>query len=333
MTEAVAAEAEKIEETAEAVEKPNVDPSKESTAEPGKSALGSVEEFEADPNKSDEENAAALAEWEKGQAEKDKTENKGGLPDDWREIAAGGDQDTLKLLRRYGSIAGVAKAFRHAQKVISSGGVKSEMPDPSDEKAMAEWRKSEGIPDDPSGYKLPDDVTKRLTDADKPILSSFTEFAHSKNARPDVVEIASQWYVEMEENAAAQAIEADKANAEAAEDALRKDWSHGEYKSNLTMAKRWIDSVPGLGSEWAEVRTADGRRLGDVPEFISWASDMARDKFGDLAFSSSDAERKHTARKEEIEKIRDTDFDRYEREGLDREYRGILEKELSRKRA
>jgi hypothetical protein len=70
--------------------------------------------------------------------------------------------------------------------------------DASDAKAMAEWRKQEGIPDDPTGYKLPDEVTKHLTDADKPVLANFTEFAHSKGARPDVVSIASEWYVQQQ---------------------------------------------------------------------------------------------------------------------------------------
>lgn len=309
----------------------NADADKGKAADADKSALGSVEDFVADPDKSDEENAAALAEWEKTQDAKNKDSDKGALPDDWREIASAGDEDTLKLLKRYGSLTGVAKALKEARKVISYGGVKTEMPDPSDEKAMKEWRKAEGIPDDPSGYQLPEEVTKRLTDADKPILSSFTEFAHSKNARPDVVEIASQWYIDMEEQAAAEQIERDKAASEETEDALRKDWAHGEYKSNLTIAKRWIEGVPGLGDSWTEVRAQDGRRLGDIPEFVAWAAEQGRNTYGDLAFSNSDSERKHTARKEEIEKIMKEDINAYREQGLDKEYQAILERELKRK--
>lgn len=304
------------------------DADKGKPADTDKSALGAVEDFVADPDKSDEENAAALAEWEKAQ---DAKNDKGGLPDDWREIASAGDDDTLKLLKRYGSITGVAKALKEARKVISSGGVKTEMPDPSDEKAMKEWRKAEGIPDDPTGYELPEEVTKRLTDADKPILSSFTEFAHSKNARPDVVNIASEWYIEMEEQAAAERLENDRVASEAAEDTLRKDWAHGEYKSNMTIAKRWIETVPGLGESWTEVRTSDGRRLGDIPEFVSWAAEQGRNTYGDLAFSNSDSERKHTARKEEIEKIMREDINAYREQGLDKEYQEILEREMKRK--
>ncbi|MBZ9807692.1 hypothetical protein [Mesorhizobium sp. ESP-6-2] len=285
-----------------------------------------AKEFVADSTKSDEENAAALAEFEKANPPK---KDEAALPDNWRELAAGKDEDVLKLLKRYGSLSGVAKALVEKEKIIRSGKSKTSMPDPSDEKAMAAWRKEEGIPDDPTGYKLPETVTKRMVDEDKPILSSFTEFAHKKNAPPAVVEIASEWYVEMAEAAATKQAEEDRAASENAEDALRKDWAHGEYKANTTIAHRWIETVPGLGAKWAEARV-DGRRLGDIPEFIAWASDMGRDKFGDVAFTTSDSERKHTARIEEIKKIIGTD--EYYEKGLDKEYATLLEKELKRKK-
>jgi hypothetical protein len=259
-----------------------------------------------------------------------KTEVKSPWGDNWREEMAGGDDDVAKAISRYGSPKGVARALREAQVAIRSGQQRLPKPDPKDEKAMAEWRKAEGIPDDPTGYKLPESVQKRLTDDDKPILSSFTEFAHTKGARQDVVDIAAEWYLDMAEAAQAKQLETDKADAESAEDALRKDWSNGEYKGNLTLASRFLEGVPGLGKEWIGLRAPDGRLLGSIPEFISWAADQGRDRFGDVAFTNSDSERKHTARKEEIEKIIGTD--EYFEKGLDKEYAAILEKELKRKK-
>jgi hypothetical protein len=258
-----------------------------------------------------------------------KTEVKASWGDNWRDEMAGGDDDVAKALARHNSPKSVARALREAQALISAGRQKVPMPDGKDEKALAEWRKAEGIPEDPTGYKLPEAVQKRMVDEDKPILSSFTEFAHKKGARPDVVEIASEWYVDMAEAAQARQIEQDKMASEEAEDALRKDWAHGEYKANTTIAHRWIESVPGIGAKWAEARV-DGVRLGDNPEFIAWAADMGREKFGDVAFTSSDGERKHTARKEEIEKI--IGSDEYFEKGLDKEYAAILEKDLKRKK-
>lgn len=262
--------------------------------------------------------------------EAEKVEAKSPWGDNWREEMAGGDDDVAKAISRYGSPKGVARALREAQATISTG-LKRVKPDPKDEKAMAEWRKAEGIPDDPTGYKLPESVQKRLTDDDKPILSSFTEFAHAKGARPDVVDIASEWYIEMAEAAQAKQVEDDKMASEEAEDALRKEWAHGEYKANTTIARRFIEGIPGVGAKWAEARI-DGKRLGDMPEFIAWAADMGREKFGDVAFTSSDSERKHAARKEELEQLMKTDIDKYYETGADKEYAVILEREQKRRK-
>lgn len=252
-------------------------------------------------------------------------------PDDWRDRLADGDEEIANAIKRYGSPKGVAKALKEAQALIRSGKIKRDMPDASDAKAVAEWRKEQGIPDDPAGYKLPEVVTKRITDADKPVLASFTEFAHAKGAPQAVVDIATEWYVNSLESMEAERIAADTAASEAAEDALRKDWAHGEYKANITLAKRFIENIPGIGADWSEARLPNGRRIGDMPEFVAWAADQGRSVFGDVAFASPDAASRHTARKEEIEKIMKTDMDRYWSEGLDKEYATILEREAKRR--
>lgn len=252
-------------------------------------------------------------------------------PDDWRDRLADGDEEIANAIKRYGSPKGVAKALKEAQALIRSGKIKRDMPDASDAKAVAEWRKEQGIPDDPAGYKLPEVVTKRITDADKPVLASFTEFAHAKGAPQAVVDIATEWYVNSLESMEAERIAADTAASEAAEDALRKDWAHGEYKANMTLAKRFIENIPGIGADWSEARLPNGRRIGDLPEFVAWAADQGRSVFGDVAFASPDAASRHTARKEEIEKIMKTDMDRYWSEGLDKEYATILEREAKRR--
>lgn len=262
----------------------------------------------------------------------DDTGAKADWPEDWRDRMSGGDDDISKLLSRYGSPKGVAKALREARSLISSGKVKRDMPDPSDEKAVAEWRKEQGIPDDPTGYALPETVTKRLTDEDKPILASFTEFAHAKGAPQQVVDIASEWYFEMAENMAAQQSQADNQASETCEEILRKDWPQGEYKANLTLGKRFAESVPGTEGQWLEARLPDGRRLGDIPEVVMWASDMGRNQYGDATFANSDAERKHTARKEEIEQVMKSNIDEYYEKGLDKEYNQILERESKRRK-
>lgn len=250
------------------------------------------------------------------------------LPDNWRELAAGGDENRLKLLKRYGSMDGVVKALEEAQKTIRSGKIKRDMPDPKDEKAMAEWRKEQGIPETAEGYKLPETISKRLIDEDKPILASFTEFAHTKNLPPAAVEAAADWYVTMSEAAAEEQGKKDAEAHEEAEDTLRDSWSRDEYKGNMSLAKRFWEStgIPDL----SEARLPDGRKLGNLAQFITFSSDKGREAFGDVVFSSSDSEQKHNSRRAEIEKIRDTDFDRYENEGLDKELNAIIDRDLKR---
>lgn len=270
-----------------------------------------------------------------GDKKADDAAGKPALPDNWRELGLEGagfnkeQKDRAeKLISRYGSLGGVVKALLEKDDFIRTAKIKRDMPDPKDEKGMAEWRKEQGIPDKPDGYVIPEPIQKRLVDEDKPILADFTEFAHSKNAPAAFVEMATEWYVELQEKMAGEIAQRDEQAKEAADDVLRENWARDEYKPGLQLAKRFWEAsgIEGL----SEARLADGRKLGNIPEFIMWSSDQGRERFGDVVFSSGDAETKFNNRKAEIEKIRDTNFDRYESEGLDKEYRQIIEKELSR---
>ena len=253
------------------------------------------------------------------------------FPENWRELAADGDDELLKELKRYGSVKNVVKALKESKDTIRSGKLKRDMPDPKDEKAMAEWRKSEGIPDDPTGYELPDTVKTRMTDEDKPIIASFTEYAHQKGATPAAVNLAAEWYFDTLEAMEGERIAKDNEARETAEETLRKDWG-GEYKANLQLGAQFVSGIPGVGKDWTDARMPDGRRLGDIPEFVSWAADMGRGEFGDPVFATSDSIERHNSRKAEIEGIMKADINRYYKEGLDREYSEILQRE-ERKRA
>lgn len=309
-------------------DKPVDTPPLDTAAKPAETAPAAPPDAEAPPV--GDKPADATADAPEPSADDAAKDDKPGLPDDWREIASGGNEDLKKLADRYGSLSGILKALKEAKDTIRSGKIKQPMPDAKDEKAMAEWRKSNGVPDDPTGYKLPENVTKRLTDDDKPMLSSYTDYMHKKGATPEEVARGTEWYIDTVEAIQTKQIEDDKAHASEAEDALRKDLAHGEYKPMLTIAKRFVDTIPGIGENILGSRAPDGRLYGSIPEFVLWAAEQGREKFGDIAFSTSDAERKHTARKEEIEKVMNTDIGEYRRQGLDKEYAQILEREAKR---
>jgi hypothetical protein len=257
---------------------------------------------------------------------------KGDWPDDWRERLAGDDAAFLRQLKRYSSPTTFAKGFKEREDLIRSGKVQRDMPDPADEKAVAEWRKEQGIPDDPTGYVLPETITKRLVDADKPMLANFTEFAHKNNLPPSFVEKGAEWYTTLSEQVAEKQVADDTAASEACEDALRKDWAHGEFKANLTLGKRFMESIPGIGASWTEARLPDGRRLGDIAEFVAWSADMGRERFGDSVFASPDAESRHSNRLQEIEALMKSNYQEYLHKGLQDEHMKLLERESKRRK-
>lgn len=275
------------------------------------------------------ETATAAAETtEKASTDSDKPT----WPEDWREQLAGSDEAFLKQLKRYSSPSTFAKGFKEREDLIRSGKLKSARPDGSDEKAMSEWRKENGVPADPTGYTIPDTVQKFMTDGDKPIVAAWFEDAHSAGFNQEQAQKGLEWYAKtigaLEEQRAA----ADNAAHDKCEDFLRKEWSHSEYKANTQLATRYLANTP-LGAKWADLRTEDGQRLGDNPDFLMWAADQGRQSFGDVAFASGESERRFADRKAEIEKLRDTDFAAYDTPAIRKEYQEILAAELKRDNA
>lgn len=250
-------------------------------------------------------------------------------PEDWREKLASGDKDAEKLLKRFGSPAGLMKKLLNQEQLIRSGKVKQDMPDPEDADAMKAWRKAEGIPDDPTGYAIPDTVKAMVTDDDKPMLASFTEFAHAKNAPQQVVDLATEWYFSTMDEISSKQAATDKEASDATVEEMRQEYGP-EYKANMELGRGFMEITPEIGKDWMFARLPDGRMLGNIPEFIRFAVDQGRAQFGDTAFATPDAEQKHNGRKAEIEQIMNTDIDRYRAEGLDREYQQILDREAKR---
>lgn len=230
------------------------------------------------------------------------------FPADWRDKMAGGDKDLRKALDRYQSPADVAKANLDAQKRIRSGKATEDvpMPDPvkNPEEAKA-WRAERGIPDDPSGYKIPEDVTSRLLPEDKPILQSFTEFAHKKNLPPAAVAAAAEWYTELQEQMTGQQVERDKVSARETEDALRKEWGN-DYKAFSNAAAKFAGEItPGV--PWFSARLDDGRRLGDIPEVVKALADLSLLKYGDVSFVGGEAIKTAESRYTELDtKLKET---------------------------
>lgn len=203
-------------------------------------------------------------------------------PEDWRAKMAADDKEA-KLLDRYKSPKDVMKALREAQTKISSGQLKAALPDDATEEQIAAYRKDNGIPEKPDGYleALPSGLV--IGDDDKPMVESFLASAHGKNASPEVVASALEWYYQTQEDQAAAKADADKAYRQESVESLRAEWG-GEYKSNLNSALNFLDTAPVAddGTPFKDMllgaRLADGTAFGDNPVALRWLADLAAEK-------------------------------------------------------
>lgn len=203
-------------------------------------------------------------------------------PDDWRVKLAGDDEKALKKLDRYKSPQDIFKAYRALEAKMSSGDVVAKLPKDATEEQIAEYRKANGIPEKADGYldALPDGLV--VGDDDKPLVKSFLEKVHGKNAPPEVVADAVAWYYETQEQLAAETAAADKERRAAAADELRAEWGR-EYTANINSIKAFLDTAP-IGEDGTSLRDmlmgarlANGVPLGDSPEALRWLAKLADD--------------------------------------------------------
>lgn len=246
---------------------------------------------------------------------------------DWRKEITGGDEKLMKRLSRYTSPQSIAKALIATQdKLRSAESNVGKLPDNATEEQKAEWRKSQGVPEKADGYQLPKVSGYEWSDGDKEVAGEFFGAAHEANMSQAQAERVFGWYADRMQKIQADQYEADTTSRNALEDDLRAEWGP-EYRSNIKMLARYAEKTPGVGASILEARMPDGRRLGEVPEFVKDLVERARDHYGDSTFISGDGGSSMNNRKEEIEKIMKSDMNRYRSEGLDKEYRKILEAE------
>jgi hypothetical protein len=252
-------------------------------------------------------------------------------PEDWREKLAGDDEKFLAQLKRYASPQNFAKKTRALEQKLSSGEYKRQIAEGATPEEIAEWRKENGIPEKPDGYELPKVSGVEWSDDDKAIAQTYFEKVHGANASPGIVKASMEWYGELQLKHQAAEFERDSANKEKLEDALRSEWGP-EYRANLTVMKRALEKDIPHGMDMAYARLPDGRRLIDSPDFCAWVTHQAREKYGDGGIISGQGAETLADRKKQIQTILREDPGKYYSDGLDKEYRDILEREHASQR-
>ena len=256
----------------------------------------------------------------------------GDFPDNWREIMAGDDSKLLKKLQRMSHPSKVAEWGKSGDQKISSNEYRKALPEDATDKQLADWRKSNNIPQKVDDYKPPEIKGYEWTDADQPMLESYFDGMHKANATQAQTDAALGAYTD----AIAQALETQSANdvesRQVIEDQLRAN--HGNrYRGNLKLWDRYLNDAEVVSVEMKDAldgaRTSDGRLLMNVPGFADYMIGEAVARYGEGAVVTSGEARMASDRKAEIQQIMKHDIARYRTEGLDKEYREILEREES----
>lgn len=236
-------------------------------------------------------------------------------PDDWRAKVAGEDAKELARLQRMGSPADVWKAYRALEAKISSGQLKAAPKPDATPEELAAWRKDNGLPDSPEGYKpeLPNGMVPG--EAEMPLIGGFQKTAHKLGMTPEQFNKTLSWYFAEQDAAKAAAYEADKAFRTEAEEALRAEWGPA-YRAEVKGIANFMEAnaPAGLADVLFNARTADGKLIGDHPEMLRWLNSLARtvNPMATLVpAGTADPMKAGEARLNEIKEIMRTDNRRY----------------------
>lgn len=201
------------------------------------------------------------------------------FPDNWAELLANGDKKLQKRLERLGSVKGVAEAWKNADERINSGKVVAIPGENATDEEKAAYFKAIGVPETPEGYtekvKLADG--RVLGDADKPIFESFAKALHPFGASPDVVNAATDWWMDFQQANHEQQAEDDASFRIESEVALKQEFG-GDYANRVNaIGQLFTNADPEVRDLLLNGRAADGRKFGDHPGVVKFLSSLALD--------------------------------------------------------
>lgn len=183
----------------------------------------------------------------------------------------------LARLKRFPSAKEALDWGFSADKKIADGSYRKPLGDKATAEEIAEYRKSNGIPETPDKYldSLPDGLV--VGDEDKPFIEKFTKAFHDKNADPAVVHAAIATYYKVLDEQEGQRQEANTAAKTLTEDALRTEWG-ADFRANTNLINAFIGSMPEeLQAELFQSAKPDGTQIMNNPEMLKWFAQQARE--------------------------------------------------------
>lgn len=249
------------------------------------------------------------------------------FPDNWRDMIHGNDDAMKTEAARYKTPQEMLKSLVETKKMVRAAPKDDPMPADDKPDDLKAWRERNGVPAEPTGYKVAEDVQKRLTDEDKPLMENFMQAAHKAGKPQAYIDFATSWYVDAMEQVATQEAANDKQDMQAAEDALRTDWGQS-YRQNFDFAVNTAKQLLGSeheGQSIFEARLPDGTKLGSIPGFIKGMLQVGMAIYGDGSLVGDEAVKGTQARIDELRQMMSTNIDEYYAKGFDKEYQKLVE--------
>ncbi len=199
------------------------------------------------------------------------------IPDNWREIMAGGDPKRLKALGRFADVNKLAESYFTAQETIRSGAHKVDvLADDASDEDIAKFREANGIPAEAKDYELTLDEGLVIGDGDKPIVDAVLEAAHGTHASPAVVNaIVNRYFAEQAKAGEAVGLQ-DREDMDNVQNTLRDEWG-SDFRANMNAVKDWTNRLPEETRDlFLNARLGNGRGLMNSPELLSAFVNMER---------------------------------------------------------
>ena len=197
-------------------------------------------------------------------------------PEDWRTQIAGDNKKAITKLERIKAPQELLNSYLSLEQQLSSGLYTKKLPTHATEAELAEYRKSNNVPADWKEYDTNLNNGIVFGEADKPMVESWLQFAHERNAPPDIVKMGLEWYTQQEQALVDSLAERDQINSQKTTDALRAEWGP-EFQRNMNTVKVMLDGYEGAWDNIMGARNAEGVRNGDNPSVMKALASIARE--------------------------------------------------------
>jgi hypothetical protein len=184
---------------------------------------------------------------------------------EWRTAWAGDDEAKSEHIGRFASVNAALDGGYSAKLKIADGSYKKAdvFPGEGTDDEKSAWRTENGIPESAEKYEFGEDN------------ESLAQIAFENNMSPASAKVALDWHESQAEAQRNTLDDADTADIEATEDALRSEWG-AEYRTNMNKVQGLLDTAPeGFREQLMDARLKDGTMLGNDPNALKFLAGLA----------------------------------------------------------